>query len=111
MDGRVQLPVIRWIMDNYNVDYVDAITEAGIDGLIADESNNIDSIIEKINISIDKHGSEIVFVVGHHDCAGNSVSETEHKEHIILSVDRLKRLISTDVYGLWVSDKWIVEKI
>ncbi|MEN6292607.1 MAG: carbonic anhydrase [Methanobacterium sp.] len=36
IDGRVQLPVINWIMKNYNVKYVDMITKAGMDGFLAD---------------------------------------------------------------------------
>ena len=36
MDGRVQLPVIRWGKENYSVDVVDAITEAGMNGILSD---------------------------------------------------------------------------
>ena len=37
MDGRVQLPVINWIRENYKIDNVDVITEAGMDGVLANE--------------------------------------------------------------------------
>lgn len=30
IDGRVQIPVINWITDNYEIDYVDMVTEAGM---------------------------------------------------------------------------------
>ncbi len=40
MDGRVQLPVINWILSNYEVKYADMITAPGMDGLLAD-SNDI----------------------------------------------------------------------
>jgi len=36
IDGRVQLPVIEWIKQNYGVDHVDMITEPGMDGFLAD---------------------------------------------------------------------------
>ena len=55
IDGRVQIPVIQWIKENYNVEYVDMITEPGIDGVLTSEGINIEGILQKINISIDKH--------------------------------------------------------
>ena len=61
MDGRVQLPTILWIKENYKIDYVDVITEAGMDGILANESVNIDSILQKVDISIDKHKVVSVF--------------------------------------------------
>ena len=30
MDGRIQIPITRWIKANYAVDYVDSITESGM---------------------------------------------------------------------------------
>ena len=35
MDGRIQIPLINWIKENFSVDYVDTITEPGIDKLVA----------------------------------------------------------------------------
>ena len=50
IDGRVQLPVIKWIMENYGVEYVDMITTPGMDGILSDETSNIDDILEKNKI-------------------------------------------------------------
>jgi hypothetical protein len=50
IDGRVQLPAINWITEKYNVKYVDMITEAGIDGFLADENLDINSILKQIEI-------------------------------------------------------------
>ena len=83
IDGRAQLPVIKWIQENYDVEYVDMITEPGIDGLLADNNRSIDGVIEKIGISIEKNSASIIFVVGHHDCKGNPVDEATHKEQIL----------------------------
>ena len=55
MDGRVQLPTIQWSKENYQVDYIDMITEAGMDGVLTNKGTNIEGILQKINISIDKH--------------------------------------------------------
>ena len=53
MDGRVQLPVIRYLQNRFNVDYVDSITEAG-PNLILSEAKNTSStqaIFERLKIS------------------------------------------------------------
>ena len=34
MDGRAQLPVIEWVKKNCDVEFVDMITEAGMDGFL-----------------------------------------------------------------------------
>ena len=64
MDGRVHLPVIQWIKENYEVEYVDLITEPGINGVLAALNSDIKDIINKLEISIDKHGSELYFYWG-----------------------------------------------
>jgi len=113
MDGRVQLPVIRWIKENYGVGYVDMITEAGMDGVLAGEKYGcMDSLLTKIDVSIGKHNSGILFVVGHHDCGGNPVDDKTHKKQVHIAVNKLKNMKqSVQVIGLWVSNEWVVEKI
>jgi len=108
MDGRVQLPTVLWIKENYKIDYVDIITEVGMDGILVNESVNIDSILQKVDISIDKHKANDIFIIGHYDCAGNPVNEKIHKRHIRKGVERLKILRpSCEVIGLWVSEQWL----
>ena len=112
IDGLVQLPVIQWIKDNYEMDYVDMITEPGIDGLLSDNANPIDEINRKLRISIKKNNASIIFIVGHYDCKGNPVSESTHKEHILLAATRLKKEFSEiTVIGLWVNSFWKPEKL
>jgi carbonic anhydrase len=112
MDGRVQLPVINWIMENYNVKYIDMITEAGMNGFLADKDSNINNILKKVEISIDLHESENIFIIGHYDCAGNPVDDITHKKQINTAVDRIKDIFhELNVVGLWINDKFLVEKI
>ena len=112
IDGRTQLPVIHWIKKNCKVDYVDMITEPGIDGILNDECFNIDDILLKINLSIEKHGANIICVVGHYDCAGNQVDDETHKSNIRMAAQRLKELNSfCQIIGLWISNKWVIENI
>jgi carbonic anhydrase len=111
IDGRVQLPAIQWIKDNYKIDHVDMITEPGIDGFLSDNTNPIDEINRKVKISIEKNKASIIFIVGHYDCKGNPVSEPTHKDQILLATDRLKREFSEmTVMGLWVNSHWKVER-
>ncbi len=112
MDGRTQLPVIHWIKDEYGVDNVDMVTEAGMDGLLANQESNIDPVLNKINISIDKNNAQKIFVVGHADCKGNPVDNDVHHQNIESAVSRIQsEFVGLDVVGLWVTDQWAVEKI
>ncbi|MBN3039526.1 MAG: hypothetical protein JW867_00185 [Candidatus Omnitrophica bacterium] len=109
MDGRVQLPVLNWIRKQYKIDHVDVITEAGMDGVLASQEN-IDDIKRSIKISINKNKSNRIFIVGHHDCKGNSVDKKTHQKHIAKSVERLKKYWpKLEIIGLWVNDQWQVE--
>ena len=44
MDGRTQLPTINWAMKELNVDYVDSITEAGPDKILAEGPKKRNSV-------------------------------------------------------------------
>ena len=110
IDGRVQLPVILWIKDNFNVDHVDLITEPGMDGFLANKENSIQDIVRKIRISIESNSAEIIFIVGHYDCKGNPVDESIHKDEILNAVSRIKQEFSAiGVKGLWVNSEWQIE--
>lgn len=109
IDGRVQLPILHWIREQYHIDFVDVITAAGIDGVLASQ-DNIDEIIRSIDISINVNKSVRIFIVGHYDCRGNLVDEKTHYEHIIKSVKRLKtHWPELEIIGLWVNCHWQVE--
>ena len=110
IDGRVQLPAINWIKNNNAIDCVDMITEPGMDGFLADTNSSFDAINQKIQISIDKNAASMIFVIGHHDCQGNPVHESVHREHIASAVVRLKDCFSAiTIAGLWINDQWTVE--
>jgi carbonic anhydrase len=111
MDGRVQLPVINWIKVNYPVDFVDVITEAGMDGVLA-KQEDISEILRSIKVSVNLNKSTRLFVVGHYDCRGNPVDQKLHYQEIIDAVSRLKPLWpAQEVIGLWVNDQWQVELV
>lgn len=109
MDGRVQLPVLQWIKANYQVDFVDVITEAGMDNVLSNQED-IKEVLRSINISVNVNKSTRLFVVGHYDCRGNPVEESVHRQEINSSVKRLKEhWPHHEVIGLWVNKSWAVE--
>lgn len=113
MDGRVQEPVITWMKENFKADYVDMVTEAGPDGILANGPyRTIGAIIDRVRISINAHGSGVVAVVAHSGCAGNPVTKKEHMEHLELAVKEVMSWAPEErVIGLWVNKNWEVELI
>jgi hypothetical protein len=111
MDGRIQLPIINWIKENYAVDYVDTITEPGADKQIS-ENLGLEHVKTKVDISINAHKSELILMSGHYDCAGNPVSNEEHMSQIKNGVDVIKSWnYGVQVIGLWIDEAWTVAKV
>jgi len=114
IDGRVQLPVIEYIKNKYEVDYVDMITKPGPDKILAEnkESFVIDSIKKGIEISVNKHNSKLIAIVGHYDCAGNPVDEKMHIKQIRRAIKMVKSWnLNVQVIGVWVNQNWQVEEV
>jgi hypothetical protein len=112
MDGRVQLPVIEWMKKQYKLDYVDMITEPGADKMVAGGSfNQLEAIKSKVLVSVEKHGSRIIIIAGHDDCAGNPVTPEQHKVNL---KDAVKKVLSwklplETVGAVWIDKDWRVE--
>ncbi len=114
MDGRVQIPVIEYMLDNYHTDYVDVITEAGPNLILAENYDNLlsESIRRRIEISVEKHKSGLVAVVGHYDCAGNPSAKEEQLVQLRKAINNLAvSFPSTEFLALWVDENWQVHKI
>jgi len=111
MDGRIQIPLTIWIKENFSVDYVDTITEPGIDKQVADNTD-LESIKTKVGISINKHESELIVVSGHYDCAGNPVSNEEHITQIKKGIEVISSWnLGVKVVGVWVNDTWKINTV
>ena len=83
MDGRVQEVVAEFGRRKFGAKYQDTITEAGLVGKLAQDNADqdlIDSIKNKLDISLEKHLSKGIIVHGHQECAGNPVDDGKHKE-------------------------------
>ncbi len=113
IDGRSHRPVLNWLKASFDAEFVDRITEPGADKALAGGSADLlEAIKQKVLISVNAHNSKIVAVVGHHDCAANPVSETQHKKDIGEAVATVQSWdLPVQVIGLWVNSKWQVEVV
>lgn len=115
IDGRTQQAVSDWVKAKAGVDFVDMVTEAGVDGVMAKGGDmaTLESLKKKVGISVNAHKSSIIVIAGHHDCAGNPVTKDDHAAHIRKAVEAVTSWgfpVST-VAGLWVNDQWEVEQV
>ncbi len=114
MDGRVQIPVIDWMKKHTNADFVDMITEPGPNKILAENKDlgGIQSLKKRVEISITKHASSQIAVVGHFDCAGNPVDKTIQLQQLKAAAQIIQTWgFQVPVVGLWVDDHWIVQKV
>ncbi len=113
MDGRVQTPVADWVKINQHVEYVDVITEAGVDGMmVRGTPAQLESIRQRVLVSINAHGSSFVAIAGHQGCAGNPVSESEHMADITAAMAVIASWqLPIQIAGLWVNDWGYVEVV
>ncbi len=109
MDGRVQLAVIRYLQERFGVDCVDSITEPGPNRILGDRTDPVlvESILNRVRISVEKHGSVGIAVVGHPDCAGNPAPPGEQAAQTARAVALLRESFpGVPVIGLWVGEDW-----
>ena len=114
IDGRVQLPVIKYLRARFDVKYVDSITEPGPVAILCQHRDHARAewIKEKVTISINRHNSSTLAVVAHFDCAGNPVSQARQIEQLHRAVATLKDTFpGKEVIGLWVGEDWKVQEI
>ncbi len=113
MDGRVQLPVINYLQKRFQADYVDSITEPGPNLILAKKDNKtlVQSIISRVQISVEKHHSVGIAIVGHYDCAGNPAGKEEQLLHLEDSIDLLRQYFNIAVITLWVDENREVHEI
>ena len=114
MDGRIQLPVIKYLQKKFSAEYVDTITEAGPNLILHKQEEDlvIQSILLRLKISIEVHNSKGIAVVGHYDCAKNPTPREVQKEHIKGAIDFIKNYSDgLAIIGLWVDENWEVSEI
>jgi hypothetical protein len=112
IDGRVQEAVIAWMKGRFGLNYVDLITEPGPDRELAQGWLKGIDLKAKAALSAQAHGSRVIAIAGHFDCARNPVSRDDHWTQIRRSVAVIRdwRLFPT-IAGLWINDHWQIEVV
>jgi hypothetical protein len=114
IDGRTQEVVIDYMKQKYNIDGVDMVTFPGVDGLFSNEQNSaeIALIRRSVSISIERHGSKIIALVGHYDCAGNPGDREHHNKHIRRAMQEVSSWnLDAQAIGLYVNEKREIEVV
>jgi hypothetical protein len=52
-------------------------------------------------------------IVGHYDCAGNPVTEEEHRSQVQKAIDVIKswNFPVREIAGVWIGSDWTVELV
>ena len=114
IDGRVQLPAIEYLQKRFDSEYVDSITEPGPNLILAKQNNInlVESVFDRLKISVAKHASVGIAVAGHYNCAGNPATKEEQNGHTLDAVKCIKlRYPEIETIGLWVDERWEVSEI
>ncbi|NQV29269.1 MAG: hypothetical protein HQ508_00135 [Candidatus Marinimicrobia bacterium] len=105
IDGRVQQPVNDWMKSKTGAEFIDVITEAGPDKIMASTSTASRLILKRILISRDLHKSKEIAIIAHADCAGNPVSKAIHLEHL----RKAAKIIETWNLEMTIMTAWVGE--
>jgi len=111
IDGRAQEPVVAFLKKRFAVDYIDMVTEPGVDKVLSQYTDKqiITSIKKRVQISIKRHNSKIITIAGHYDCAGNPVDIKRHLKYIKKAVQNVDKWdLGVSVYGAWINKNWKV---
>lgn len=116
IDGRTLEPILAWAREHTGVQWVDFVTRPGMDGFLLTEMNPaiLADLKWQLSVSVEKHSSKYVFVSGHCECAGNPVSETEHRTYIAQSCEIVRSWglpEGVEVIGLLVNPMWGVDRV
>lgn len=111
IDGRAQRPVSEWMRIQYSVDYIDTITQPGPEkALTQGPQSVIEAMRDNVGVSISAHQSQLIAIAAHHGCAGNPVSDEEHKAQVLAACQAVQGWgFPARVIGLWVNEWWQIE--
>lgn len=114
MDGRIQLPVINYLKSKLKLDFVDVITVPGPNKILSEglDTQTIEKIKSCVEISVKKHGSGVVALSAHHDCAGNPVGKQVQLEQLLSSVEVVKSWnFNVKLVVLWIDKNWEIKEL
>ena len=92
----------------------DLITESGINLVLAEREDPvlIRTVIDRVTISVEKHDSVGIAVVGHYDCVRNKGSKDDQTVHTKKAIGFLREQYENiKIIGLWVDENWDVHEV
>ncbi len=109
MDGRTQEQTIAFLKNHFNADFIDTVTEPGPVKILAEQSPEhlLQSIFDRVDISINAHGSKAIAVLAHAGCAGNPASKEEQLEQL----DKAEALLEARYPGIDTRKIWVDENL
>ena len=93
------------------------ITEAGPNRMLGKltDYNLLQSVIDRVRLSVERHNSVGIAIVGHYDCAGNPNGKDEQTADTISAIRRIRQHCSQykdiPIIGLWIDENWSVSEI
>ena len=114
MSGQTQLPVLYFLRDRFKAKFVDTVTEPGPLLILAKQTSLtlVQSILDRVNISIHQHHSGGIAIVGHDGCSGNPASKAEQWHQFPAAVRFLKlHYPDVEIIALWVDEHWRVTEV
>ncbi len=114
MDGRVQLTVINFMQKRFGAVDVDMITEPGPNKILAEgvDTAAVSSVQRRVDISLEKHKSCGMAIVGHEDCGGNPAEKPEQLQQLVAARLFLKETYpDVECIALWVDLKGNTEEL
>jgi len=78
--------------------------------------NLLQTVNDRLRISVELHRSVGIAIAGHYDCAGNPAGKEEQTSHTIAAIKCIREqhysyYRDIPVIGLWVDENWSVSEI
>lgn len=92
-------------------DYIDMVTEPGPVRILdlQEPAPLLESVKNRLDISVRKHGASFIGIFGHHDCAGNPLPREAQEPQVRESVRRVAGWFpEAEVRGYWIDHHWEV---
>ncbi|XMB86164.1 hypothetical protein RJG79_12315 [Mycoplasmatota bacterium WC44] len=114
MDGRIQRCVNDYLMTYHDADFVDTITEAGPNKILAQnkEVSIVENIKNRCDVSINLHCSDLIGIVAHFDCGGNPAIYEQQLKDLYNAKELVQSWYSDiKIILMWVDENQVVHEL
>ena len=114
IDGRIQEAIQTHLKTKHGFKFVNTITEPGVCRILSEKSPKrvVQSIISKIELSIEAHRSRTIVISGHHDCVANPVDKNAQVSQLHRSKELLANSFpSQSILTIYINENWEAEDL